>query len=62
MVMMMSEIYTAAAQPFWAAELEYRRERAERSFGKSKGGRRRWVPRRPGLRLPTPRRRPVAVA
>lgn len=60
--MMMSEIYSAAAQPFWSAELDYRRDRAERAYGRRKGGRRRWVPRRPGLKLPTAPRRPVAVA
>ncbi len=59
--MMMSEIFSAAAEPFWAAEMDYRRERAQRDWGG--GSRRRWrVRRRPTLTLPQPRRRPVAVA
>ena len=65
--MKMSEIATAALQPFWSAELDYRRERAQRSysqrsFDKPAGGRRRWVPRRPSLKLSPKRRRPIAVA
>jgi hypothetical protein len=65
--MKMSEIANTALQPFWSAELDYRRERAQRSysqrgFGKPAGGRRRWVPRRPSLKLPQQRRRPIAVA
>jgi hypothetical protein len=59
--MMMSEIASAAMEPFWSAELEYRRERAARSFGAG-GRRRRWVPRRPSLKLPHQRQRPIAVA
>ena len=32
-VMMMSEIAGTVLEPFWGAELDYRRERAQRSFG-----------------------------
>jgi hypothetical protein len=65
--MMMSEIASAVMDPFWAsAEISYRQERARqtynRSSGKKSGGRRRWIPRRPTLKLPQQRRRPVAVA
>ena len=59
--MMMSEIASAAMEPFWSAELDYRRERAQRSWGR--GGRRRLKVRgRPTLKLPQQSRRPVAVA
>jgi hypothetical protein len=59
--MMMSEIAGAVMEPFWSAELDYRRQRAERSF--SKGGRRRLrIRRRPTLKLPQQGARPVAVA
>ncbi len=59
--MMMSEIASAAMDPFWAAEIDYRRERAQRAWGG--GSRRRWrVRRRPTLTLPQQRRRPLAVA
>ena len=59
--MMMSEIASAALEPFWKAEIDYRRERASRSWGQ--GGRRRLrIRRRPTLKLPQPGRRPVAVA
>ena len=59
--MMMSEIASAAMEPFWSAEMDYRRERAARAWG---GGRRRKmkVRRRPTLKLPQQSRRPVAVA
>ena len=66
--MKMSEIASAVMDPFWAtAEISYRQERARESYGrrstgKKSGGRRRWVPRRPTLKLPQQRRRPVAVA
>ena len=64
--MMQSQIFLAAQEPFLAAELDYRRERLQRDYRKhgSKAARspRRWVPRRPTLHLPRPRRRPVAVA
>lgn len=66
--MMMSEIAGAVMDPFWAAaEIHYRQERARENYGrrsssKKSGGRRRWVPRRPTLKLPQQRRRPVAVA
>jgi hypothetical protein len=59
--MMMSEIASAAMEPFWSAELDYRRERAAREWGT--GGRRRLrIRRRRTLKLPQPSRRPVAVA
>lgn len=65
--MMMSQIASAVMDPFWSAEMSYRQERARqayagRSTGRRSGGRRRWVPRRPALKLPQQRRRPVAVA
>lgn len=62
--MMMSEIFSAASEPFWNAELEYRRERAQRYLrpGGAGGRKRRWIPRRPTLKLPQSRPRPVAVA
>jgi hypothetical protein len=61
--MMMSEIILAGSEPFWSAELDYRRERAQRTFKEATGGRRRHrVRRRPTLKLPHVRRRPVAVA
>ncbi len=59
--MMMSEIVLAGT-PYASAELEYRRERAQRGYGRARGPRRRWLPRRPTLKLPQQRRRPVAVA
>jgi hypothetical protein len=60
--MRMSEIAGAVFEPFWSAELDYRREQAARSFGG--GGRRRFrIRRRPALKLPQQgARRPVAVA
>jgi hypothetical protein len=66
--MMMSQIASAVMDPFWAAaEIHYRQERARESYhrrstGTKAGGRRRWLPRRPTLKLPQQRRRPVAVA
>ena len=66
--MMMSEIASAVMDPFWAtAEISYRQERAREEYGrrssaKKARGRRRWLPRRPTLKLPQQRRRPVAVA
>ena len=59
--MLMSEIVLAGS-PYASAELDYRQERALRGFGRSRGPRRRWLPRRPTLKLPEQRRRPVAVA
>jgi hypothetical protein len=59
--MLMSEIVLAGT-PYASAEISYRQERAQRGFGRSRGPRRRWVPRRPTLKLPEQRRRPVAVA
>jgi hypothetical protein len=65
--MMMSQMASAVMDPFWAAaEIHYRQERARESYSRrsagKKGGRRRWIPRRPTLKLPQQRRRPVAVA
>lgn len=57
----MSEIASFARQPFVMAEFEYRAERARRTFQRPTKPRR-WVPRRPTLKLPKPRRRPLAVA
>ena len=57
----MSEIANATAGTFWAAELDYRRERAQRSFG-NRGRRRLRLRRRPTLKLPQRGRRPVAIA
>jgi hypothetical protein len=52
---------TMTPEPFLTAEIEYRQHRVGEQFAKAKG-RRHWVPRRPSLKLPNPRRRPVAVA
>jgi hypothetical protein len=64
--MMQSQIFLAAQEPFLTAELHYRRERLERDYRKHgrrvAASRRRWVPRRPALHQPRPRRRPVAIA
>ncbi len=57
----MSEIASFARQPFAMAEFQYRAERARRTFQRPTKPRR-WVPRRPTLKLPPPRRRPLAVA
>ncbi|CAN5410818.1 hypothetical protein BH10ACT10_BH10ACT10_14510 [soil metagenome] len=46
-------------EPFLSAEIEYRQHHLADQYGK---GRRHRVPRRPSLRLPQPRRRPVSVA
>jgi hypothetical protein len=59
--MLMSEIVLAGT-PYASTELRYRRERALRSTGRSRGPRRRWLSRRPTLKLPQQRRRPLAVA
>ena len=59
--MLMSEIVLAGT-PYASAEIAYRRERAVRSFGRSYGPRRRWLRRRPTMKLPQQRRRPLAVA
>ena len=54
------------AEPFLTAEIDYRRQRAAQQYGraagKPAGGRRHWVPRRPSLKLPQVRRRPLSVA
>ncbi|QNN54221.1 hypothetical protein [Nocardioides mesophilus] len=63
--MKMSEIAAAGFQPFWSAEIQYRQERARRDYHQrplGPRGRRHWLPRRPGLKLPGQRRRPLAVA
>ncbi|MGN6577719.1 MAG: hypothetical protein ACTHKG_18760 [Nocardioides sp.] len=59
--MLMSEIVLAGT-PYASAELGYREERARHGFARTRGPRRRWLPRRPTLKLPEQRRRPVAVA
>ena len=51
---------TMIPEPFLAAEIEYRQHRAAEQYGKH--SRRHWVPRRPSLKLPHPRRRPLSVA
>ena len=52
---------TMTPEPFLSAEIEYRQQRAAELY--AKGARRRhWVPRRPSLKLPNARRRPLAVA
>jgi hypothetical protein len=52
---------TMTPEPFLSAEIEYRQHRAAEQY--AKGPRRRhWVPRRPSLKLPHPRRRPLSVA
>ncbi len=50
-----------AQAQFVTAEIEYRRDRLTRQFPRS-SGRRHWVPRRPSLHLPRPRRRPLSLA
>jgi hypothetical protein len=47
-------------EPFLTAEIEYRQHRLAEQYGST--GRRHWVPRRPSLTLPHPRRRLVAIA
>ncbi len=64
--MRMSEIATAAHDPFRDAEISYRFERArrdyvQRPFGKPRHRRLR-LPRRPVLHLPKPPGRPLAVS
>jgi len=60
--MKMSEILGSALQPFWAVEMDYRLERAQRSFGAGGGRKRFRIRRRPTLKLPKQGARPVAVA
>jgi hypothetical protein len=51
--------------PFLAAEMKYRQLRAIELYDQHSSSdhrRRRWVPRRPSLTLPHPRRRPATVA
>jgi hypothetical protein len=59
--MMQSQILLAGQEPFLAAEVSYHRETVTRGFPKHSHPHH-WVPRRPHLRLPRPRRRPLAVA
>ncbi len=59
--MLMSEIVLAAT-PYASTELKYHQERALRGYGRARGPRRRWLKRRPTLKLPQQRRRPLAVA
>jgi hypothetical protein len=59
--MLTSEIVLAGT-PFATAEIRYHQERALRGFGRPRGPRRRWLPRRPTLKLPEQRPRPVPVA
>jgi hypothetical protein len=49
------------AEPFLSAEIEYRQRRVAEQYTPHSRPRH-WVRRRPGLKLPHPRRRPVAVA
>lgn len=58
----MSEIVLSAAEPYWTSEMDYRRERLNRDWVKKPRRHRRRVAALPPLRLPRPRRRPVAVA
>jgi hypothetical protein len=59
-MMTMSEIILSAAEPYWSSEMDYRRERLNRDWVKRP--RRHRVAALPPLRLPRPRRRPVAVS
>jgi hypothetical protein len=52
---------TMTPEPFLSAEIEYRQQRITDLYA-SGSRRRHWVPRRPTLKLPHTRRRPVAVA
>jgi hypothetical protein len=49
-------------EPFLTAEIEYRQQHAAELYNRHPKGRRHWVPRRPTLKLPTSRRRPLTVA
>lgn len=55
-----------AQEAFVTAEVEYRRDRASKQYGRVKDrrvkGRGHRVPRRPSLHLPSPRRRPLSLA
>jgi len=50
-----------AQAQYVTAEIEYRRDRMMHQISRSTG-RRHWVPRRPSLHLPRPRRRPLSLA
>jgi len=52
---------TMLQEPFLSSEIAYRQERVRAQFPATRGRKIR-VRRRHGLRLPFPRRRPVAVA
>jgi hypothetical protein len=54
------EMTMMTPEPFLSAEIAYRQQHLTEQY--SKGRRRHWVPRRPSLRLPHPRRRPLSVA
>ena len=58
----MSEIVLSAAEPYWTSEMDYRRERLNRDWVKKPRRNRHRVAALKPLRLPRPRRRPVAVA
>ena len=51
---------TMTPEPFLSAEIEYRQQHLAEQY--SPRGRRYWVPRRPTMKLPSSRRRPVALA
>jgi hypothetical protein len=53
------EMTEMIAEPFASAEISYRQHHLAEQYTK---GRRIRVPRRPSLRLPSPRRRPLSVA
>jgi hypothetical protein len=48
-------------EPFLSAEVEYRQQRVADMYNRHPK-RHHWVPRRPSLKLPHRRRRPLAVA
>ena len=51
---------TMTPEPFLSAEIEYRQQHLAEQY--SPRGRRYWVPRRPTMKLPSSRRRLVALA
>jgi hypothetical protein len=59
--MLMSEIVLAGT-PYASAEVRYHQERALRGYRRPRSPRRRWLPRRPTLKLPEQRPRPLPVA
>ena len=48
-------------EPFLSAEIEYRQQHLAEQYSRVER-RRHWVPRRPSLKLPQSRRRPLTVA